>query len=616
VLFLTGYLGLSYELLWTRALTQALGATYFSFAMILASMLLGIVLGSALYRSFLADREARGLLAGLTVLLFAAAALSFLIVGWLHPLLNLLRGVLMLSPAGHAWFLIPPLALSLVAFLPTAVLFGMIFPLCLRHYVAGSARPGSDLGLAYAVNTVGAVTGVVLTGLVSIERIGSGGTLRLLFLLSTAAIGLAFLATTPRHAAPARRSRLVLAGVVTPALIVTVLFPTDIFFANQLRCLSELLPNDIRIIFRAEDATSMATLVETPRAPFKYVEDAQIREGTQRNIWHSNWRGVGGTRIYLWNLVGGYLAGMIHPDPAEILVIGYGSGRQLKTLAGLPYPKHIDVVEINRINFAASDYFYLDSRSILRDPRVSVDVDDGRNYLLRSRRRYDVILVDVGGLGSDGAEFFYTREFLELCREHLNPGGLVFTWMDVRHLMEPLGLMYQRTLRDVFPGASVWLGSGEPTCYGWLWLVGSDRPLSIDAARLRQRWESLTPSQQAELALAGLREPSQLAALQLTDLGGPVAARILTDDRPYSGPIWEIQRPPGSSFATPDAYSNALLRLLQSGQGPRLAGATEEERAAVERDRQAFGAMIGNGILKGPFKIPFATPSTPGRTDR
>jgi len=174
--------------------------------------------------------------------------------------------------------------------------------------------------------------------------------------------------------------------------------------------------------------------------------------------------------------------------------------------------------------------------------------------------------------------------------------------------MEPLGLMYQATLRDVFPGATVWLGSGEPTCYGWLWLVGSDGPLSIDATRLRQRWESMTPSQLAELALAGVREPAQLAALQLTDLGaagaGPAAARILTDDRPYSGPIWEIQRPPGSSFATPDDYSAALLRLLQSGQGPRLAGATEEERIALEKHRQAFGAMIGNGILKGPFKIP------------
>jgi hypothetical protein len=450
---------------------------------------------------------------------------------------------------------------------------------------------------------------------VTIERFGSGGTLRLLFLLVTAAVWLAFRATTPRPAATPWPSRLILAGVVTLALVAAVLFPTDIFFANQLNCLSELLPNDFRILFRAEDATSMATLVETPRAPFRYVEDAQIREGTQRNIWHSNWRGVGGTRIYLWNVVGGYLTGMIQPDPRDVLVIGYGSGRQLRTLLGLPYLQHVDVVEINRINFAASDYFYLDSRSILHDPRVTVYVDDGRNHLLRSRRLYDVILVDVGGIGSDGAEFFYTREFLELCRDHLRRGGLVFTWMDVRHVVEPLGMMYQATLHDVFPGASVWLGSGEPTCYGWLWLVGSDGPLAIDATHLRQRWESLTPSQLAELALAGVREPAQLAALQLTDLGGPVvgpaATRILTDDRPYSGPIWEIQRPPGSSFATPDVYSAALLRLLQSGQGPRLAGATEEERAALEKHRQAFGAMIGNGILKGPFKLPTASASKP-----
>lgn len=614
LLFVTGYLGLSYELLWTRALTQALGATYFSFAMILASMLLGIVLGSALYRSWLADREARSLLATLTVLLFIAAALSFLIVEWLHPLLKVLRAVLMLSPSGHAWYLLPPLALSLVAFLPTAILFGVIFPLCLRHYAAGGARLGNNLGLAYGINAAGAVTGVVLTGLVTIEHFGSGGTLRLLFLLSTVAVWLAFRATPPRPAAtgrPAaapRRSRLILTGVVMLALVATALFPTDIFFANQLNCLSDLLPNDIRILFRAEDATSMATLVETPRAPFKYVEDAQVREGTQRNIWHSNWRGVGGTRIYLWNLVGGYLAGMIPPDPRDVLVIGYGSGRQLRTLVSLPHLRHIDVVEINRINFAASDYFYLDSRSILQDPRVTVHVDDGRNHLLRSRRLYDVILVDVGGLGSDGAEFFYTREFLALCHRHLRPGGLVFTWMDVRHVVEPLGMMYQATLSDVFPDASIWLGSGEPTCYGWLWLVGSDRPLSIDATRFRQRWESLTPTQLAELALAGVHEPAQLAALQLTDLGGspagPAAARVLTDDRPYTGPIWEIQRPPGSSFATPDAYSTALLRLLQSGQGPRLAGATDEERAALEKHRQAFGAMIGNGILKGPFKLP------------
>jgi spermidine synthase len=616
LLFLTGYIGLSFELLWTRALTQALGATYFSFSMILAAMLLGIVLGSALYRARLADREWPGLLAALTVLLFAASIVSFLLVGRLHALLVSLRALLALARDSPVFFVVPHLALSLVAFLPTAIVFGAIFPLCLRRLAAGGPRLGRDLGLAYAVNTAGSVAGVVLTGLVTIDRLGSGGTLWLLFVLLIAAIALAFLATTPRP------GRWVMAGVLGTAALVTLFFPRDIFFENQLACLADLLPPDIKVLFRGEDATSMATLIEMPRAPFRYVGETGILEGTQRNIWHSNWLGVGGTRIYLWNVMGAYLAGMLHPDPGDVLVIGYGSGRQLRTLVSLPHLRHIDVVEISRLNLEASDYFYLDSREVLSDPRVTIEVGDGRNHLLRSRRLYDVIIVDVGGIGSDGSEFFYTREFLKLCRDHLAPRGLVFTWMDVRNVVEPLGAMYRRTMQDVFPNASIWLGTGEPTSYGWLWLVGGNEPLVLDAARLKQRWEALTPAQRAELALAGLREPLQMASLQLTSLGaaepgpadagpanpGDATARILTDVRPYSGPIWEIERPPGTSLGTIDAYAVALQQVLLAGEGPRLAGISEEERSALEERRREMRAMVLNGARKGPFRFHEAPP--------
>jgi len=600
LLFMTGYLGLSFELLWTRALTQALGSTYFSFSVILAAMLAGIFLGSAVYRTFLADREERGLLAGLTALLFLASASSFLLVGRLHPLLQAFRTALPLQPGGLAFFVAPSLALALAAFLPTAALLGAIFPLCLRQYAAGSDRVGRDLGLAYGINTAGAVVGVVLTGLLTIEQMGSGGTLLLLLVLSGAAVCLACLATTPRL------PTIIPAGVLAMALVAAVLFPRDAFFANQLACLAARLPPDTRVLFRGEDATSMATLVEMPRLPFRYVEDARVREGRQRNIYHSNWRGVGGTRIYLWNMVGAYMAGLLHPDPREILVIGYGSGRQLRTLVSLPYPRHVDVVEVNRLNFAASDYFYLNSEAILHDPRVAVHVDDGRNYLLRSRRRYDVILVDVGGLQADGAEFFYTREFLELCRDRLRPGGLVFTWLDIGSVLEPLGSMYRRTLREVFPESSLWLGSGEPTSYGWLWLVGSNGKPSIDAARLRQRWQGLTPEQLGELALAGLRDPLQLAALHLADLGEPPLglspARVLTDERPYYKPIAELDRPTVGWFESPEAYTASLEQLMEPEPGPRLAGAADEEREAVRAYRRALQGMVRKGALEGPFK--------------
>ncbi len=595
LLFLTGYLGLSFELLWTRALTQPLGATYFSFSMILTAMLVGIFLGSAVYRALLADRDRPGLLPGLTVLLFCASAASFLIVARLQSLLQALRAALPFEPTGLAFALLPTLILCLVAFLPTATVLGAIFPCCLRRYAAHGDRLGRDLGLAYGVNTAGAVAGVVLTGLVTIEHLGSGGTLRLLLLITAGAVGVAFLSVGRRP------FRLVLAGVVPVALAIALLFPRDVFFANQLAALWAQLPADSQVLFRGEDATSMATLVEMPGQPFRYVEDAGLREGKQRNIFHSNWRGVGGTRIYLWNVAGGYLAGLLHPDPEDILVIGYGSGRQLKTLVGLTHPRRIDVVEVNPLNFAASDYFYLSSADVLADPRVHVYVDDGRNHLLRSRQRYDVILVDVGGIEVDGGEFFYTREFLQLCRLHLKPKGLVFTWMDIRRMLEPVGMEYQNTLRGVFPESSAWLGTGEQTSYGWLWLIGSDGPLTIDAATLRRRWDSLTPTQRAELELAGMREPAQMASLYLTDLrelSSPAVPRAaFTDDQPYCKPI--VEAPAGDA----DALDSSIRRLLESGEDPPLVGATDEELRGVQEHRALLQRMARKGTSMGPFRL-------------
>jgi spermidine synthase len=344
-----------------------------------------------------------------------------------------------------------------------------------------------------------------------------------------------------------------------------------------------------------------------PGHPFKYVEGAQVREGQQRNIFHSNWRGVGGTRIYLWNVVGGYLAGLLHPDPKEILVIGYGSGRQVATLVSLPGPRRIDVVEVNPLNFEASDYFYLSSAQILRDPRVHVYVDDGRNHLLRSRRSYDVILVDVGGIDVDGGEFLYTREFLELCREHLAPGGLVFTWMDIRRLVQPVGASYRKTLRELFPEASLWLGTAEQTSYGWLWLIGAKEPLTIDMERLRQRWSALTPTQRAELDLAGVQEPSVLASLYLSDLSEPGAtvpgARTFTDDRPYCKPIGEAGNPASTQASEAPIDTSFLRQVLDTATDPALTGATDAEVAVLRERRSYLRRMVRKGTGMGPFRF-------------
>jgi hypothetical protein len=212
-------------------------------------------------------------------------------------------------------------------------------------------------------------------------------------------------------------------------------------------------------------------------------------------------------------------------------------------MARLPHIERIDVVEISALNFAAADYYYVDSNALSRDPRIRLIEGDGRNYLLRSREEYDVIIVDVGGLTPNSSTFFYTHEFLELCRTRLNENGYLFTWISAAALLEEQGWMYQNTFRSVFPSASVWYGTREETSFAWPWIVGVKGEMDIDYARLRRRWDALTKVQRAELRISGVRSPEDLLSLFAASLDGDIPepiedARILTDDHPYHRPSW------------------------------------------------------------------------------
>jgi len=593
ILFLTGFLSLSYEILWTRALTQIIRGTYVSFALILAALLIGITVGSGVFRGVIARRNLPRALRALSLLLFVSVAGSFLALFRLSGLMSLLAGIMPGGGAGSR--LAAQFVLCLVAFLPSAILFGMIFPLCLRLYSHLAGRFGEEVGRAYAVNTGGAVIGVLLTGLVSIGSLGSGRTLVGLLLLNLAVVALA-VRVAGREGGTLWRGRVPAVALFAAVFGVVFIFPRDLFFANQLAELSGRISGAKTVLFRGEDSTSMVTVVQEEDHGFRYVKDGQMVIARQREAYHSNWRGVGGTRLYLWNLTSAYLATLLHPAPESILVIGYGSGRQTATLTSLPDPKRIEVVEINRLNFPASSYFFFDADRVLRDPRVSVVVDDGRNYLLRSRERYDVIIVDVGGLDADGSEFFYTQDFLRLCRDHLRDGGMLFTWLDIGHLLQDLGWMYQNTFRSVFPESSVWFGTKEPTSYGWLWVVGVNGKLEVDYGLLKRRWNALSSHQRKELHLAGIDSADDLLALHACDLDRVPRrieeARILTDAHPYYDKSWvrrgDVRTLLVKEFFSDRSYYDASFAHLYYGDG--IDGVTnlsrdEENRLAQHRER-------------------------------
>ena len=142
--------------------------------------------------------------------------------------------------------------------------------------------------------------------------------------------------------------------------------------------------------------------------------------------------------------------------PRRVLHIGFGSGGTCWAVSRYPVER-IDVVEISPEVLAASNRWFADvNRGVLGDPRVHIVVNDGRNYLLATEARYDAILSDSIHPLYAGNSTLYTREYFQLCRDHLEPGGVVSMWLPLYSLDSGSYLRILRAFHEVFPHTVVW----------------------------------------------------------------------------------------------------------------------------------------------------------------
>src|SRR4029077_870821 len=121
-----------------------------------------------------------------------------------------------------------------------------------------------------------------------------------------------------------------------------------------------------------------------------------------------------------------YVLSAISPLPKRVLVIGLGGGAWGQILANHPQVESLDVVEINP-GYLELTQRYPAVRSFLRNPKVTVYVDDGRRWLLaHPDATYDVIVANTTFNWRDHSSGLLSAEFLRLIRSHLNPGGIYY----------------------------------------------------------------------------------------------------------------------------------------------------------------------------------------------
>jgi spermidine synthase len=495
----SGFTALAYEVVWTRVLLVHLHNSTYAFSAMLAMFLLGLAAGNAiLMRSY--DRVERPLFwlgtvevgIGVSVVLAALAYIPLRYLG--NP-----------ASIGWAYALTHMFVRAGLVLLPGAFLFGMTFPLVARVVTLGLGTVGRDLAGAYAANTLGGVLGSLVGGFVLVPALGLRNTLVALAAVNVCLGAACWLATTEGG----RRMRLAALAVALAALPALAI-PRTIFF-------DALESANFKLVYYTEGITDTSGVWES-------------RTNGHRIVTYGDMRGTAGTQTDATNRIQAHVAHLMHPNPKRSLQICFGVGNTLAAAALHPEVEQLDCVELSPHVRQTAPYFWTND-NVLENPKVRLVIDDGRNFLLRTTKRYDVITLEPPDLYTAGVVNLFTEEFYRLAATALDEDGILCQWIPAAQANEDELRMLVAAFIAVFPETSLWRegrGIGAP-----LLLVGSKRPVALDVEALARRMQH--EAVRGDLERLTIDTPAKLFELYIT---GPeptrrwlAGATPVTDDR-------------------------------------------------------------------------------------
>jgi predicted membrane-bound spermidine synthase len=511
VAFLSGFAMMTVQIVLNRLGAMAFGASHFTFAMVVATFVLCIALGSFAVAALgriprLAPFVAQAALVVALALLYLALEDT---PYWAHELRRRF---------GHEaaafrpfWFAAFGWLLAVMA-LPIG-LSGAGLPLLFHLLRRQVSDLGQVAGKLYAWNTAGSVCGALVGGYALLFWLDLHHVYRLA--VGALAVGSVLLGSRllrPRGAA--------LAGVV--AVVLTAGLALLPRWAPLRLSSGPFRSRAVHGPLGAGPDAFFAGYAARVTVPF-YDDDPT----TSVAVWEGRKRGAVPSRAvvvngksdseipgdYTTTILIGLLPALVAAGGASAFVVGYGTGVTAGELARLPSMQRVDVAEISGGVLRAAPFFDYGNQGASSNPKLHLQRADAYRALGRSTRRYDVITSEPSNPWVAGVEMLYSREFLGLARSRLAPGGVYAQWI---HLYdsdrETVGLVL-RTFQSVFDDVAVWYALGED-----LVLLGFvDGGTDIDLDRLGSRVRS--PAFAPGLDRAGIHGVPALLAHELLPRG-------------------------------------------------------------------------------------------------
>jgi spermidine synthase len=489
VFALSGFAALALEVVWFRLLLIFLPATTYAFTTMLATVLGGIAAGSAIMTPRM--RGNRDWVRTLARLQMATAVVALLS---LTALAHTYRA---------GWRTSGMIQGSVLAIFPATALMGAAFPVGMYLWAKDAGERGTRLagriGSLNAVNLCGAIVGSVIGGFVVLPLLGSR-----LGLVAIAAVYLGC-AVLLLAILPDRRSGARAGAIGAAAFALAALSLPDPFAA----VLARRYPGE-QLLWREEGVQTTVTVHRRPEGVQALYLDGlhQASDSPEMVELHR--------RI-------GHLPLALHASPKTALVLGLGGGA---TAGAVSQHREIevDLVELAPSVIRGASWFRHINYDLLGQPGVRLRVDDGRNYLLLSSKRYDVVTADLIQPFHAGAGSLYSLEYYQLARARLREDGLMLQW--IGHPPETQYKLILRTFLAAFPETTLWAGGSM--------MVGAKGRLRIDRAGFERKLERAET--RAALTAVGIDSYDALRALyqagpeELREFAGQ--GLLLTDDRP------------------------------------------------------------------------------------
>ena len=476
---LSGMTALGAEVVWTRLFTLLLGGTTYTFSIILSVFLIGIGLGSSVgsyaARQLVRPRLALGLvqLALMAAIAWTAWQVTSQLPYWpTNPELTT-----------RPWF---QFQIDFVrcawAILPAAFLWGASFPLALASVASPGQDAGRMVGRVYAANTVGAIVGALFTSLVIIAAVGTQQTQRMLIVL--AAIG-AGLMLVPIFGESSRKAQFATRSVVWAAVtafcavfLAWGVAPVPALLVAYGRFSSPRYFNHGDFVYVGEGMNSSPAVSVLSNGVVNYHNAGKVQASSEPQD------------MRLQRMLGHFTT-LVPLHPRSVLVIGCGAGVTAGAVSISPLVERVTIAEIEPlVPQVASKYFGEFNYNVIKNPKVHVVIDDARHFLGTTMEKFDAITSDPFDPWVKGAANLYTKEFWELAKSHLNPGGVVTVFVQLYEAGAPAVKSEIASFLQAFPGGIVWANNYNGAGYDVVLMGRQAEPATIDVDSMEARLAS------------------------------------------------------------------------------------------------------------------------------